>query len=148
MFCPTCGKSIPEDAAFCSNCGKGLPKIETTTDDASSTLEQASRKASSGFDTKGPLPVSNQKRNNAIVAIVTIAIVAIVGVIIYNQDNGGGGLFGTTRNCIRSVLGNPPECSDCSQSYESTNMNGKYYGNCSAISGNYSYSDVCNLSCK
>ena len=40
MFCPKCGKEVPEDSSFCPNCGAHLmPEIpETKTEEKNSYL--------------------------------------------------------------------------------------------------------------
>ena len=118
MFCPTCGKKIPEPVAFCPQCGGKLPKIEkmaVNPDELSA--EEASAAARSGFDrgkpfltTKGGgqvppvngVPVKQKPKVFAVVfAIAAIIIAAII------MFKGGG----TLRNCIGSIIG-APECSD------------------------------------
>jgi hypothetical protein len=157
MFCPSCKAQIPDNLAFCPGCGGKLPKVEKMQGNPDKmNLQQASAAAQSGFDTGKPLATqgggnvpqvgptkATQPASYPIGIIITGIVVALV--IFFTMMGGGSG---KVRNCIRSALGSPPECSDCENTYRSTTMNGKYYGNCRALPGNYNYDDQCNLGCK
>jgi len=93
----------------------------------SGKLEREKSEASSGFDTPGALLV---KKIAKIIAIAAIAA-AIIGVIVYvfmgsEAPSVGGG----QRNCILSVMGNPPDCSDNDGTLKATYANGEYVGMC------------------
>ena len=75
----------------------------------------------------------------AVAAIAALIAVFYVltgkSVSIDKSDSGGGGYQagGEVRNCIKSVLGNPPSCSDNDGKLKKTTLNGKSLGLCSAI---------------
>lgn len=156
MFCPSCRAKIPDNLAFCPLCGGKLPKVEKMNVNPDKTsLEQASNAAQSGFDTGKPFltkgegqvppvgPAKGKPDNSPVGIIITGIVIALV--IIFSLMGDG---FGTTRNCVRSSSNSIPECSDCDNVYRNTIVNGKNYGNCRAVPGNYDYDDQCRLSCK
>jgi len=145
-YCPNCGsKIVTDNSFFCSHCGRKLPKMENTGD---FNIEQAS------FDTNEPFqpksggqvqsirgrPVKGQ--NPLVEAIRALLFIAfIIGIIFFVRQFLDGG---KVRNCIASVLGNPPECSDCDNVSRNTTMNGRSIGKCipTHVEG-----DMCNLDC-
>jgi len=156
MFCPNCGRQIPDNFAFCPQCGSKIPQIEKMGGNPDNlNLEQASGAAKSGFDTGNPFltksgsqvppiqgaPVKNKP--NLIGILFTIIALIVGGRLFFKTFLEGG----TIRNCIGSVLGNPPECSDCEPVLRKTTLNGKSLGECTAIPGTGSYDDQCSLKC-
>ena len=55
----------------------------------------------------------------------------IQDIVVYTYvANPGAGIGGGQRNCILSVMGNSPDCSDNDGTLKSTYANGKYVGEC------------------
>ena len=86
--------------------------------------EALKHQASQGFDNSGNLMKTLIK-----IAIIAAAVIAIVAVI-YTITNPGEGVGGGQRNCILSVMGNAPDCSDNDGALKTTYANGKYMGEC------------------
>jgi hypothetical protein len=93
-------------------------------------LEEQSAKAREGFDTR-----VNGLPGWIKMALILLAIIG-AGLIIYGimNNSSGGGIGGGQRNCILSVMGNPPDCSDNDGVAKATYANGKYKGICSGLS--------------
>jgi len=80
-----------------------------------------------GFDTPGAMP-------GWIKTVITVAIAAAVVIaIVYITSPGTGQHAGGTRNCILSVMGNPPDCSDNDGTLKNTYANGKFVGVCTGV---------------
>ena len=96
--------------------------------DISGKLEKEKAEAKSGFDTPGALLVKKIAKVIAIAAITA----AIIGTIVYVSMRTGEApiVEGGQRNCILSVMGNPPDCSDNDGTLKATYANGKYVGMC------------------
>ena len=41
MYCPKCGKELPDNAKFCSGCGSQIQSAETTNNQAEQTAQKA-----------------------------------------------------------------------------------------------------------
>ena len=112
-------------------------------------LEQASNSAGSGFDTKGPIlkesgtgQVPPGVKKFGVGPAIILAVVIVVGSYTISK------LFlSPVRNCIASIGGGAPECSDCSSTSMQTNMNGRSLGKCTANPATGDYDDVCTLNC-
>jgi len=86
--------------------------------------EKIKEQSGKGFDTKGNLM-------KTIIKIAIAAAIIIAAVYVYTHfDDFGAGIGGGQRNCILSVMGNPPDCSDNDGNLKSTYANGKYVGEC------------------
>ena len=94
----------------------------------SGKLEKEKAEAGSGFDSPGALLVKKIAKVIAIAAI-TAAIVGIV-VYVFVGNSEAPIVEGGQRNCILSVMGNPPDCSDNDGTLKATYANGKYVGMC------------------
>jgi hypothetical protein len=94
--------------------------------------EHLKAKSAQGFDTPGLMPGWLRT------VIIVAAIVAVVVAIYYIGKSGTGQHAGGVRNCILSVMGNPPDCSDNDGTLKKTYANGRYVGVCKGIdnSGN------------
>jgi len=96
-------------------------------------FERLKHESSKGFDTNGNLMKTIAK----VAGIAAIAI--IVAVVVYTYFSGSeSGIAGGQRNCILSVMGNPPDCSDDDGTLKQTFANGRYIGECYGLdnSGN------------
>jgi hypothetical protein len=94
--------------------------------------EKVKHESSQGFDTKG-----NLMKTIAKIAI-PLAIGFIIAIVVYTYVANSGAGIGGQRNCILSVMGNPPDCSDNDGTLKSTYANGRYVGECYGLdsSGN------------
>ena len=99
------------------------------------TPEQEKEESSRGFDKSIR---RGKPANNALIALAVILIVigTLYATGVFDELLGGGGLFGGARNCIRSVLGNPADCSDYDGACKSTTINGHSLGSCSGVDAN------------
>lgn len=95
---------------------------------AKKSVEHLKHESSKGFDKPGQLSTA------AKIAIAVAIILAIIIAVQYLGKVGMGQHSGGVRNCIKSVLGNDPDCSDNDGTPKSTYVNGKYIGICSKVS--------------
>lgn len=74
MFCPNCGKELPEGAAFCPECGKAL---------------RAAAPADAGQATSAPAKKKKEKTGLvvAIVLLLLLAAAGATGFVLWNNDN-------------------------------------------------------------
>ena len=139
-FCPKCRRKTSPSDAFCPDCGSGLPKLD---DRDSSAPEEISEISRSGFENKKHF---KGKPIGTFGKFLILAAVAVAFVFMFNMFRS----FSSTssvRNCIGSVNGGAPECSDCEKVSRKTTLNGKSLGNCIAVPGTGSYADQCSLDC-
>ncbi len=85
--------------------------------------ERTKEEASQGFDSPGRMLKTIAK------VAIPIAIGIIIAIIVFSYVSNGG-IGGGQRNCILSVMGNPPDCSDNDGTLKATYANGKYLGKC------------------
>ncbi|HJX50623.1 MAG TPA: hypothetical protein VJ438_04120 [Candidatus Nanoarchaeia archaeon] len=87
--------------------------------------ERTKQEAGEGFDTPGRILKTIAK------IAIPIAIALIIAIVVYTYiANPETGIGGGQRNCILSVMGNPPDCSDNDGTLKTTYANGKYVGEC------------------
>ena len=87
--------------------------------------EHLKAQSNKGFDTPG-----NLLKRIAKIAI-PIAIAVIIAIVVYTYFSGSeSGIPGGQRNCILSVMGNAPDCSDNDGTLKQTFANGRYVGEC------------------
>lgn len=83
--------------------------------------EHIKENSAKGFDTPGMIP---GWLKTALIAAVIVAVI-IGGMYVL-----GGG---ERRNCILSVMGNDPDCSDNDGTLKDTYANGRYVGECTGL---------------
>jgi hypothetical protein len=92
--------------------------------------EHMKANSAKGFDTPGMMP-------GWLKAAIIIGIAAaIVVAVFYLVSPGTGQHSGGTRNCILSVMGNAPDCSDNDGTLKDTYANGQYVGVCKSVDNN------------
>ncbi len=96
------------------------------------------------FRAKGGDQASSFEWKKALLALAVLGA-AVGGIFLFKSFLEGGFFGGTVRNCIASVLGNPPECSDCDDVSRLTTLNGRSLGPCRAILP--AEGDMCHVDC-
>ena len=74
----------------------------------------------------------------ALAALIAVYFILSGNSVNINIDSNeqGAQVSGGVRNCIKSVLGNPPSCSDNDGKLKRTTLNGKFIGECRGLDSN------------
>lgn len=87
MFCPKCGKELPENAAFCGGCGNKIGGTVNSQPEAAPVQNPAPVYAAPAA--AAPAPSAPAKKIGAAIMIVVLLIASILPIIFWFCDNVG-----------------------------------------------------------
>ena len=82
MFCPNCGKQIPDDSVFCEYCGSSMAQYSV---DSAAQGDAGNGNIPAGWESTGgiePLPKEGKTNTALIVALVVVVALLIGGVVL------------------------------------------------------------------